>query len=195
MEEKFPFPTLEYLTILNNIGLTYGEMCDKFQTHETPESIKYYFKRLRLKHKFRSDIIDEYLERFPFVSTKILAEKFGVSTRLVNMVKSKKPIRTRIECIRNEFDFECTISGHSGYAEYGKDIVCASISSVVYYVVNTLNELLPSMKCSQKEGYVNFYCPIVDDTTEIILNNLCNYFKELESQYPNNVQVWLTKSY
>ena len=29
-----------------------------------------------------------------------------------------------------------TISGHANYDEYGKDIVCASVSSIVYTTVN-----------------------------------------------------------
>ena len=34
------------------------------------------------------------------------------------------------------------ISGHSGFAESGEDIVCASISSVAYMVANTITEIL-----------------------------------------------------
>ena len=34
------------------------------------------------------------------------------------------------------------ISGHSGFAESGEDIVCASVSSVSYMVANTITEIL-----------------------------------------------------
>ena len=34
------------------------------------------------------------------------------------------------------------ISGHSGFAENGEDIVCASVSSVAYMVANTITEIL-----------------------------------------------------
>ncbi len=34
------------------------------------------------------------------------------------------------------------ISGHSGFAEEGEDIVCASISSASYMVANTITEIL-----------------------------------------------------
>ncbi len=33
------------------------------------------------------------------------------------------------------------ISGHSGYAEEGSDIVCASVSSCAYMVANTVTEI------------------------------------------------------
>ena len=34
------------------------------------------------------------------------------------------------------------ISGHSGFAESGEDIVCASVSSASYMVANTITEIL-----------------------------------------------------
>ena len=34
------------------------------------------------------------------------------------------------------------ISGHSGFAEEGEDIVCASVSSAGYMVANTITEIL-----------------------------------------------------
>lgn len=34
------------------------------------------------------------------------------------------------------------ISGHSGFAESGEDIVCASVSSAAYMVANTITEIL-----------------------------------------------------
>ena len=34
------------------------------------------------------------------------------------------------------------ITGHSGFAESGSDIVCASISSVAYMVANTITEII-----------------------------------------------------
>ena len=33
------------------------------------------------------------------------------------------------------------ISGHSGFAEEGSDIVCSAVSSVAYMVANTLTEV------------------------------------------------------
>lgn len=41
---------------------------------------------------------------------------------------------------KNLIGFE--ISGHSGYAEIGSDIICASVSSAAYMVANTITEIL-----------------------------------------------------
>ena len=38
--------------------------------------------------------------------------------------------------------FGFLISGHSGYAESGEDIICASVSSAAYMTANTITEIL-----------------------------------------------------
>ena len=51
------------------------------------------------------------------------------------------------------------ISGHAGYAESGKDIVCASVSSAVQMAINGITEVV-KINCE-----VNVY----EDTIECIL--------------------------
>ncbi|MBQ8029450.1 MAG: ribosomal-processing cysteine protease Prp [Clostridia bacterium] len=50
------------------------------------------------------------------------------------------------------------ISGHSGYAEEGSDIVCASISSCAYMVCNTITEVMgiAAETVEVYDGYMNF---------------------------------------
>ncbi len=36
----------------------------------------------------------------------------------------------------------CSISGHAGYADFGKDIVCASVTSALQMAVNGITEVL-----------------------------------------------------
>ena len=47
---------------------------------------------------------------------------------------------TNITINTNENEFELIMEGHSGYAEYGKDIVCASISTLAFTWINQLRE-------------------------------------------------------
>lgn len=35
-----------------------------------------------------------------------------------------------------------TVSGHAGFAEYGKDIVCAAVTSAVQLTINGITEIL-----------------------------------------------------
>lgn len=47
---------------------------------------------------------------------------------------------TKIRINTNKNEFELIIDGHSGYGEYGKDIVCASISTLAFTWINQLKE-------------------------------------------------------
>ena len=47
---------------------------------------------------------------------------------------------TNIKINTNESEVELIVDGHSGYAEYGKDIVCASISTLTFTWINQIRE-------------------------------------------------------
>lgn len=50
-------------------------------------------------------------------------------------------IRARFFCDNGKmYGFE--VSGHAGYADKGKDIVCASVSSAVQMAANTITEII-----------------------------------------------------
>ena len=49
------------------------------------------------------------------------------------------------------------ISGHSGYGEEGSDIVCASISSCAYMVINTATDVIGvDAEIKVNEAYISF---------------------------------------
>ena len=82
------------------------------------------------------------------------------------------------------------ISGHALYDEYGKDIVCASISSVSICTVNaiiSINE--KAIETKQKDGELIININLNDDITNKLLDNMFRCFKELEKQYPKNVKI------
>lgn len=61
----------------------------------------------------------------------------------------------RVYYTRGEGEHELTVNGHAGYAEYGKDIVCAGVSALVYALWGWL-------ECNQDE---------VDDVADVILED------------------------
>ena len=82
------------------------------------------------------------------------------------------------------------ISGHALYDEYGKDIVCASVSSVSICTVNaiiSINE--KAIEATEKEGELIININSNDDITNKLIDNMFRCFKELEKQYPNNVKI------
>lgn len=83
-----------------------------------------------------------------------------------------------------------TILGHAMYDDYGKDIVCSACSSIV---ITTVNGILALKKGSldylvSKKG-MTINVKSDDETTQILLNNMVSLLRELEGNYPNNIEV------
>lgn len=82
------------------------------------------------------------------------------------------------------------ILGHAMYDDYGKDIVCSAVSSIV---ITTLNGILSLDKGSityivSKKG-IDISIKGEDRVTQILIRNMINLLKELEVNYPDNIQV------
>ncbi len=83
-----------------------------------------------------------------------------------------------------------TILGHAMYDDYGKDIVCAAASSIV---TTTINGILALEKGSLSYLVSNKGLSIdiksFDTTTQILIGNMISLLKELENNYPTNIEV------
>ena len=68
------------------------------------------------------------------------------------------------------------ITGHSGYDNAGKDIVCASVSSIIYTTVNgLLNINEKSIEFLDNDEYMEIKVLLSNDiTNSLILNTWCN---------------------
>ena len=89
----------------------------------------------------------------------------------------------------NYNDKAIKISGHANFDAYGKDIVCASVSSIVYTTVNgILNVNKNSIKFNDEKDLI-----IEILTNDLIVNKLIksmlDLLKELEKQYPKNIKI------
>ena len=87
-------------------------------------------------------------------------------------------------------DDEVIISGHANHDDYGKDIVCASVSSIAITTVNAVIEFNPeSIKVEEKEGYLKI--DVIEHTreTDILISSMMDLLYELESKYPKNIKI------
>lgn len=84
------------------------------------------------------------------------------------------------------------ISGHSGYADNGSDIVCAAVSSVAYMVANTLTDVM-NVKVDLYVNQDGLMRLKVEDKDLVRCRELLQGFKLhiilLEEQYPKNIKV------
>lgn len=82
------------------------------------------------------------------------------------------------------------ISGHAGYDEYGKDIVCASVSSVIMTTVNSIMNIDNSSISYMDDGDKIIIEKLNDnDIVDKLLNTMILILKDLEEQYKENIKV------
>lgn len=86
------------------------------------------------------------------------------------------------------------ISGHSGSAEAGSDIICSAVSSAAYMAANTITEIV---KCKAEadisDGYMSFYVRSDLSDAQQILEGLKLHLEALAADYPDNIKVTLRR--
>lgn len=81
------------------------------------------------------------------------------------------------------------ITGHAGFDDFGKDIVCASVSSTVITSVNASLSINSESLIYNEDNGLDIEV-VKDDivTTKIIDNMIANLY-ELEKAYPKNIEI------
>ena len=96
----------------------------------------------------------------------------------VTIKKEKEEIRT-IE-----------ISGHSGYEEAGKDIVCASVSSIAITTVNAILKMnSDSLIYEEKDGFLKLTILKSDNMISLLISNMLELLEELQTQYSKYIKI------
>lgn len=82
------------------------------------------------------------------------------------------------------------VSGHANYAEYGKDIVCASVSSLITCTVNNIS-VVDSSSLTYEDDGKTVYLEIINnnDISDKLFNNLILMLKDLAKDYPKNIEI------
>lgn len=87
---------------------------------------------------------------------------------------------------------EVVVKGHSGYDEQGKDIVCASVSSIVITSINAIERLHSgSITFLKEDGYLKIVVVHPTNHTNELLENMLDLLKSLEQSYPKNIKIEL----
>ena len=82
------------------------------------------------------------------------------------------------------------ITGHANYDDFGKDIVCASVSSIIYTTVNgLLNINEKSIEFLDNDEYMEIKVLLSNDITNSLILNMMTMLKEIEKRYPKNIKV------
>ena len=88
-----------------------------------------------------------------------------------------------------------SVSGHSGYAEAGSDIICAAISAVVSMTEATVNDVCGAkakVRVKEEDARVTLTLPAScdeEDTVQAVLAGMMVYLIDLRDQYPDFIEV------
>ena len=80
-------------------------------------------------------------------------------------------------------------NGHAGYAGYGKDIVCASFSTMIITTINAILEFDKDAISYTDTNDLKIINIKKDNITNGLLNNLVNMIYELRDNYDKNIKV------
>ena len=82
------------------------------------------------------------------------------------------------------------VSGHSGYDVIGKDIVCASVSSIIITTINNIMDINKDAINYSDDGNTMIIEKVLeDDIVNKLINNMILLLENLEKDYPKNIKI------
>lgn len=92
----------------------------------------------------------------------------------------------KVEVSRNKI----SIKGHANYSDYGSDIVCASVSSMVLTTINAIMLICgDTISVIQSDGNMQILIQKENDITRKLLDNMIRCLKEIEINYGKNIKI------
>ena len=88
-----------------------------------------------------------------------------------------------------------SISGHSGYAEAGQDIVCAAISAVVTMAEATINDVCGAkakVRVKDEQARITLTLPVScdeEETVQAVLAGMMITLAGMRDDYPDCIEV------
>ncbi len=86
------------------------------------------------------------------------------------------------------------ISGHANADKYGKDLVCAGVSSIAIGLANAIDQLTnDNCKIDVEENIVSIIVLKNSETIQTILQTGIIQLKTIEEEFPNNIKINITE--
>lgn len=81
------------------------------------------------------------------------------------------------------------ISGHAGYSDKGKDIVCAAVSGIVYTTINAIFSIDEKSIEVKDNEVMTIKIISNDEITNNLIDNMFKMLKDVQNDYPKNIIV------
>lgn len=87
------------------------------------------------------------------------------------------------------------VSGHSGYADEGQDIVCSAVSSATYMAVNTITDIQHlSADVTENDGLINLRMSLQEaPKAKVTLDGLSLHLTALSEQFSKYIKVKISE--
>ena len=88
-----------------------------------------------------------------------------------------------------------SVSGHSGYAEAGEDVVCAAVSAVVTMAEATINDVCGAkakVRVRDDQARITLTLPVScdeEDTVQAVLAGMMLTLMQMRDDYPDFIDV------
>ena len=85
-------------------------------------------------------------------------------------------------------------NGHAGSAAYGKDLICAGVSSILYGTANALDQMTGDSDLIEiSDDGMNIRISDSDQTKQIILNTCLIQLQTVEERFGKNIKIKITE--
>lgn len=82
------------------------------------------------------------------------------------------------------------ISGHAGYAEAGKDIVCAGVTALTMSLVKSINDLTDDkIEYEISPGRVDIHCGNLSEAGMLLVDSFFIGICLFAEEYPDHVRI------
>ena len=88
-----------------------------------------------------------------------------------------------------------TVSGHSGYAEAGQDVICAAISAIVTMAEATINDVCGAkakVRVKEEDARVTLTLPAAcdeEESVQAVLAGMMLTLCSMRDDYPDYIEV------
>ena len=96
----------------------------------------------------------------------------------------------KIEIKETDVIEEIKITGHAMYDDFGKDIVCASVSSIAITTINAILRIDNSaIKYEEDVGYLDITINKHTDILDKLIINMIDLFEQLKEKYNKHIEI------
>lgn len=102
---------------------------------------------------------------------------------------------TKVVVSMDNTQYRVLVSGHSNYDVKGKDIVCSSVSSIMFYVANLVSTLTEKFSFEKDDDIAEMDLKIYEknETIDAIIECLIYSFETIASDYSDYFKLTINK--